>query len=326
MRTTSVFGIALGLIIGLAHPALAQRVPFERSFDANEAPKLDVSTFRGKIDVTVGDPGRVTVAGTVTVRTGWNVPSDALEIARRIAARPPIDQSGNTIRLRSPSDDTEQRAVTVSYQVRVPRGAEVLAVSDSGAIAVRGVSGSVEVRTQSSAIDLSGLGGTADVTTGSGAVTVNGVAGALAVATGSSAFTGRSLRGDVRIRTQSGAVDAVLAGTGDVDVETGSSGIQLQGVRGTLNVKTRSGRVEIQGVPAEPWDVSTGSSAVRMMIGSHNGLAIDATTDSGSVVVDGAAVQGSISKGRVAGTIGGGGPLVRSFSRSGSIHMTVPTR
>ena len=105
---------------GSASPALAQRFPFERSFDVTGPSALDVSTIRGKIDVTVGEPGRIVVVGTATVRVDWNVPSNAADLARKVAANPPIQLEGQTLRLRPPSDPADQRAVTVSYQVRVP--------------------------------------------------------------------------------------------------------------------------------------------------------------------------------------------------------------
>src|SRR5262245_58575220 len=129
---TSVVCVAVALTVGGAAPALAQRLPFERTFEIGGESKLDVSTIRGKIDVTAGEPGRVVVSGPVTVRTGTSLPWNALALAKKIAAYPPIERDGSTIRLRPPSGDDERRAVTVNYQVRVPPDAHVLTVSDSG--------------------------------------------------------------------------------------------------------------------------------------------------------------------------------------------------
>ncbi len=323
MRTQAVFGLVIGLSIAMAAPVLAQRLPFERSFDVNGVPKLDVSTIRGKIDVTAGDAERVVVSGTVTVRVGWDVPANALEIARRIADHPRIERDGNTIRLRPPTDSADQRAVTVSYQLKVPPNTEILAVSDSGATTIRGISGQVVVRTQSAAIELGQLGGSTSVTTGSGAVIVDGVVGALTVTTSSSTFTGRNLQGSVRVRTQSGTVDAALAGQANVDVESGSSGIRVQGVRGPLTLRTESGHLDIDGVPGGPWDLSTASGGLTIAFGSGAAFNVEATSRSGSLTIEGAAVDGSIDKRRIAGTIGGGGPLVRIVSRSGSLRARV---
>jgi DUF4097 and DUF4098 domain-containing protein YvlB len=312
----------LGLVaisVGSASPALAQRFPFERSFDMTGPSALDVSTIRGKIEITAGEPGRIVVVGTATVRVDWNVPANAADLARKVADNPPIQREGQTVRLRPPSDATEQRAVTVSYQVRVPPETEVASTSESGATTVRGVSRAVVIRTQSGAIDVMQLGGAAVVTSGSGSVAAHGVTGSVTVTTSSSSITARSVAGDLRVRTTSGAVDAAMSGEGDADLETGSSAIRLSGIRGAVTVVTQSGRVSLQGVPRRDWVASARSGSVDVATESNVPFTVDASSGSGAVKVIGAAVQGSVSKRKVVGSIAGGGPLMKLASGSGSI-------
>jgi DUF4097 and DUF4098 domain-containing protein YvlB len=278
--------------------------------------------MRGRIDVRGGEPGKVVVIGTVTIRVGWDVPANAMQLARGVADRPPVERDIDTVRLRDPADATERRAVTVSYEVRVPPSSRVMTVSDSGATTIRDVAGPVSVRTQSAAIELDRLGGSTEVITGSGAVAVDDILGALIVETGSGGFEGRALGSDVRIRTRSGQIDAGLANDGDVHVETASSSVQLQGVRGALTVVTQSGRVTIQGAPGDEWNVNTGSGSVHLAIEPGRGFAVQATNRSGSINVEGATVQGSVTKRTVTGTVSGGGPAVHVTSRSGSIRFT----
>jgi len=322
MPVRSILALTVAIASCSTSPAFAQRFAFEQRFDAGNAPVLEVSTIRGKIDVAVGEPGRVTVAGTVTVRIGLDVPADAVALARNLADHPPIERAGDTFRLRPPADARELRAVTVSYQVRVPANTTVLTVSDSGATTVRDVSGAVTVRTQSGAIALTNLGADAEVATGSGSVTADRVTGLLAVTTTSSAVRGAALGGGLRVRTGSGTVDATFVGTGDVDVETESSAIRMGGVRGGLKAATQSGRVTVSGAPRAPWQVATGSGAVDLEFAKSAEFSLDANTRSGSVRVEGF-VPSSSSKGRAAGTIGRGGPTVGVTSRSGSIRVTV---
>jgi hypothetical protein len=304
-----------------ASPALAQRLPFERTLEVSGPVSLDVSTIRGKIEVLAGDAGRVVVSGTVTVRVGLLLPADALEIAKRIAAAPPIEQDGAVVRLRAPSDAAAQRAVIVAYQVRVPPAASVSTASDSGATVVSGISGPVTVRTHSAAIDLSSLGGAAHVTTGSGAVRIDGVDGALTVETSSSRITARRIGSSLRLRTQSGAVEAGFVGTGDVDVETGSSAIRLIRVRGGVTASSQSGRITIDGSPSRDWALKTGSSNVEVTLHPGAGARLEASSGSTNVGVQHAFFEGTTGKGRVNGTIGRGGPAVRITSRSGQIQV-----
>jgi hypothetical protein len=115
-------------------------------------------------------------------------------------------------------------------------------------------------------------------------------------------------------------VEAALASNGDVDVETGSSAIRVTCVHGALTASTQSGRITLAGTPTGTWSVSTGSSGVELSIAAAN-FGVEAESGSGSVKVENATVQGSVSKGRVSGSVGTGGPLVKVTSRSGSIRI-----
>jgi len=306
--------------------AFAQRFPFERTFQIAGPAKLDVSTVRGRIEISTGPPDRIVVEGVATVRTAWDAPSNAVELARQVAANPPLEQAGDTLRLAIPTDGATRRAVTVSYHVRVPPATEVRASSESGETSVRGITAPVNVRTQSGAIDLRELAGLVSVSSESGAVSAADITGALSVTTSSSSITGSGLGSSLKVRTQSGAVQADLTGSGDVEVETGSSEIRLRGVRGGLVAKTQSGRVTVQGAPGRAWAATTGSSSVNLDVEIGVGFSVDAVSRSGSVVVEGGEIQGSVTKGAVKGTINGGGVPVRVSSGSGSIRIQLGTR
>lgn len=321
MATRSlVVGVFLLAALTIAAPASAQRFAFERTYDVASSPVVDVATTRGKINVRVGEPGSVVVTGAATVRVGLTIPVNAIDRARRVAANPPIEQSGANLRLRSPADPDDNLAMTVNYDVRVPLNTRVIAVSDSGAIEVRDVAGHVEVRTQSAAILLLSLGA-ADVETGSGAVRVDGATGAVRVTTSSSAITARGLSGGLHARTGSGRVIASFTGAGPVNIGTSSSAIELSGVSGVLTTTTESGRTTISGVPSAPWDVNAGSGSIDVGFDSAVNATLRASTGSGSVETPERMVKGSIEKRHVEGAIGQGGPTVRLASRSGSIRV-----
>jgi len=211
--------------------------------------------------------------------------------------------------------------MTVAYAVSVPRGTVVRTNSDSGETTIAGVNGKVSVRTESASIRVRDLSGDADVTTQSGSVDADSVGGNLDVTTQSSRVSVRNLGAGLRVRTQSGAVEGTFRGPGNVDVGTGSSAIDLVGVNGGLTATSNSGRIRVSGLPTEPWQVTSGSGSFELDFDSNAKLTLDARSGSGSVRVDGSALQGSTSKGAASGTVGGGGPLVRANSRSGSIRV-----
>lgn len=287
MRATARV-VALSLLFGAAPSlAFAQRFDFERTFDVDGPIRLEVSTLRGTIEVVAGEPGRIVVDGVAAVRIGWDVPLNAVELARQVAGAPPIERAGAVLRLRVPADRAAQRAVNVSYRVRVPPDTDVRSTSESGATSISGVSAPVDVHTQSGAIDVVDLSGAVRVSTGSGAVAARNISGALAVRTSSSAFRGTRLGSSLHVRTQSGRVDAALEGHGDVDVETGSSAVSLD--------LERSG-----------------------------GFLLDAASRSGSITVEGSSVSGSVTKRAARGTVGNGGPTVLLRTGSGAIRVQSP--
>jgi hypothetical protein len=311
------------VMMAVAVPAAAQRLPFERTIDVMPGTTLDVSTVRGKVNVQSHEMRQIRIEGTVTIRpsAGFTTTGDPMVIARRVADRPRIEVAGNVVRLRPPAEPDELRVLTVSYDVWVPRDTPVVVKSDSGAVDVTGVAGPVSVATESSAITLSRLEGKTDVKTGSGDVKVDRASGGLRVVTQSSAITLRGLSGPLDARTQSGALRASFAGAGSADVETGSSEIQLDGLSGKLTVRTQSGRVNVRGAPTAAWDVTTGSSLIVASFEPSAKFTLDATSSSSSVKVTGVPVDGFAAKERVSGKVGGGGPAVRLASRSGQIHI-----
>jgi hypothetical protein len=279
-------------------------------------------TERGAIEIRAGKPDRVVVTGTVTVRLGLTTPPNAIDLARAIAATPPVQREQSTIRLRPPAGNAERRAATVSYIVEVPPRTSVTTRTDSGATSVSGVGGATAITTESAAIRLAQMGGTVIVITGSGAIEANQVAGAMVVTTRSSAFKGIGLGGGLTLRTGSGAVNATFTGNGVVSVETGSSGIRLVNVRGPLHTTSRSGRTIVSGTPSGAWELSAGSGSMELTLDRAADVTLDLATGSGSIVLRGLTVQGSVSKQRVSGKVGNGGPAIRASTRSGSLLLS----
>ena len=177
MPTQSV-AVALLIVTAFAWPAAAQRVRFEQTLDTPTAVTLDVSTLDGRIELRTGPPGQVRVRGAATVRVAFNVPANAPELARQIAANPPIERAGYILWLRPPSEPVQRRAATVSYDVMVPPGTIVRARSDSGEIVATDLSATTTLRTQSGRIDVTSSGGDLEIVTGSGAVNIHGAAAA----------------------------------------------------------------------------------------------------------------------------------------------------
>ncbi len=323
MTTLACRTAVFATLLTIATPCvlLAQTFTFERSFRADGTVALDVSNGRGRITVSAGEDDAVVVSGTVTVRTGLNVPMNARQLAQTAAEKPPVTETGRTIQVREPTDPMVRAAVTIAYEIKVPAGARVSTTTGGGETRIEGLSGQVSVRTSSAAIALAGLSGVTAVDTGSGDVTIADQSGALTITTKSSRITARSLSANVTARTGSGEVRLVYAGRGDVDVQTQSSAVTIEGLDGGLKAVTGSGHVRILGAPRSAWTVTTGSGAVDVVLGSDASANLEATTGGGAVRVDKAYLTGTIGPRRAAGTINGGGPVITLTSRSATITI-----
>jgi len=257
----------------------------------------------------------------VSVRTGFNVPVNAGQLAQTAASQPPISEAGRTIQIREPVDPMVRAAVTIAYDIKVPPGLKVTTESSGGAISIDGLTGLVSVRTSSGAVTLARLSGATTVETGSGDVTITNQSGAISVTTKSSRISAEGLAANLTARTGSGAITLSYVGRGDADVQTQSSAVDIEGLDGGLKAVTGSGHVKVTGAPRSAWAITTGSGALDVILNSDASATVEATTGGGSVRVDKAYLAGTIGARRVSGTINGGGPAVTLTSRSATITI-----
>lgn len=302
MRVSSVLAASLFSLAPTL--ALAQPLTFERSLTVGASPSLDASADSGNVTVRAGAGSTIVVKGTVEVRKGWNVPSNAAELAKQVAANPPITQTADAVKVGRIADETARKAVSVSYDITVPAATLVAANSGSGNVAVSGIANAVKANSGSGNIDVSGIGGDVDARTGSGNVTVTDAKKAANLSSGS------------------GNITATLTGQGDVKASTGSGDITLKGVVGLLSANTGSGSIGVEGKPTGDWRLSAASGDVNVVVPSEQGFTLDASTASGSLDISAPmTVQGRIDRRRVQGTVRGGGPTLRLSTASGDIAV-----
>jgi DUF4097 and DUF4098 domain-containing protein YvlB len=275
MKHLLVAATALALA---ALPALASEATFERTLSVNGKVELSVSTGSGNIHLTPGSGNRVHIFGRV--KSGWGG-SD--ERVREIAAHPPIEQTGNIVRIGGHHENL--RNISIDYEIEAPAEAYLDADSGSGNITDDGV------------------GENAKLSTGSGDIHATGLHGGFSAGTGS------------------GNIYAEQTGEGDVKAETGSGNIELRNLHGGLRAGTGSGNIKVGGTPASPWHLETGSGNVEFWAGNA-ALTLDAETGSGGIHTDKEMLtQGSSDRHHITGKINGGGPTVRIETGSGNIQV-----
>ena len=261
-----------------AIPALATEQTFERTLTVNGRVELSVATGSGNIHLTHRSGSQIHVVGRV--KSNWGG-SD--EKVREIAANPPIEQTGNIVRIGTHRENLHN--ISIDYEIEAPADAYLEAGSGSGNVTDDGV------------------GENSKLNTGSGNVRATG------------------LRGSMTLNTGSGNIYAEQAGGGDVKANTGSGSIELKNVQGGLRAETGSGDIKIGGSPTAPWHLQTGSGSVELWVGDAP-LTLDAESGSGGIHTDREMLtQGSNDRHHVTGKLNGGGPTVRVETGSGDIRV-----
>jgi putative adhesin len=275
MKQFLVIAAALAMA---AIPALAVEATFERSLSVNGRVELTVATGSGNIHLMRGSGNQVHVFAKV--KSNWG---GSEERVREIAANPPIEQTGNIIRIGARHENLHN--ISIDYEIEAPVDAYLDAGSGSGNI-----------------ID-DGIGENAKLNTGSGNIRATELHGGFAVGTGS------------------GDIYAEQTGQGDVKAQTGSGNIELKSLRGGLHAETGSGTIKVGGTPTSSWRLETGSGNVEFWA-SDAPLTLDAETGSGSIHTDREMLmQGSSDRHHITGKLNGGGPTVRIETGSGSIRV-----
>jgi len=259
-------------------PALASEATFERNLSVNGRVELSVATGAGNIHITHGSGTQIHVFGRVKSSWGGNE-----QKVKDIAANPPIEQTGNIIRVGNHHENLHN--ISIDYEIEAPENTYLDAGSGSGNVTDDGV------------------GENAKLNTGSGNIHASGLHGGFSVDTGS------------------GDIYAEQTGQGDVKAQTGSGNIELKNLRGGLRAGTGSGDIKITGAPTSDWKLETGSGSIELWSGDAP-LTLDASTGSGSVHTDREMLtQGSSDRHHITGKLNGGGPTVRIETGSGDVRI-----
>ena len=263
----------------VAQSESSNTMSFDRAISVGGEAQLIVSTGSGNIHLTRDSGNEVHIHGKIHVSDNGSE-----EQARQIAANPPIEQSGNVIRV-GQQHEQHWRGISIDYQIEAPAGTILGANSGSGDIVDEGV------------------GQNAKLETGSGDIRAT------------------ALQGAFEVKTGSGNITAEQTGQGEVKAETGSGNIEIKDIHGSFRAETGSGDIMATGTPSAAWTLETGSGNIEMWSGNAP-LTLDASTGSGSVITDHEMlVKGSLDHHHITGNLNGGGPLVRVKTGSGDIRV-----
>jgi hypothetical protein len=307
----------------IAFPPIGARASaegtFQRSLSVNGPVDIDVTTGSGSITVRTGSSDKVEINGRIKA-SGWS--DNAEERVRRLQANPPIQQSGNSIRIGHIDSADLRHNISISYELVVPAATELKAHSGSGSQTVDGIRGPLEVSAGSGSVKISNIGNTVEAETGSGSIDVDHVKGNVRARAGSGSIRASDVGGGFEGNTGSGHISLEQTAPGAVRAETGSGGMELRGVRGSLQATAGSGGISAEGEPTAGWMVHTGSGSIHLRLPNDAAFDLSARTSSGSISVNRpVTVQGTFGRKEIRGKVRGGGVPVEVQTGSGNIEI-----
>jgi DUF4097 and DUF4098 domain-containing protein YvlB len=264
--------------MALKEGAASSEATFDRNLSFNGTLDLSVNTSSGDISFTRGTANQIRIHGIVKASEN----GDPAQV-QQIAANPPIEQDGNTVRIGAHEQNLHN--ISISYVIEAPADTLLNAASASGDIANTGV------------------GNGAKMITSSGNITATG------------------LQGGFKVQSASGDIAIDGAGHGDARAQTGSGDIDLKGVNGALDAQTGSGTIKAAGTPSSPWKLQAGSGDIQLTTGSAP-MDLDVSTGSGDISAPSSkAMQDSKDHHHLRTHLNGGGPEVRASTGSGDIRI-----
>lgn len=278
--------LAAGLAAGAA-PALqaAQVGSFHRQLQVHGGATLYVATGSGSIHVT-GTPGStVTIDATIHDSGGLFFGGTDPKVVKELEDHPPIEQSGNVIRIERPRDSWFEH-LSISYIITTPPDTELHANAGSGSIDAGGLKGNADLQTGSGHIHVDDIAGSVRAGTGSGGIDFEQIGGDARLTTGSGSIRGGRVAGHVYANSGSGHISMDSVGQGG-ELHTASGGMDLDQVAGDLTARSSSGDVRVTGQlgAQNQWRISAASGSIEISLPQSTFAQARLETASGSIHV-----------------------------------------
>ena len=311
MNTSIRYLLATGLFSTLivdAHARIDRIV--EKSFSVSGSGVVHVETHGGAIRVLPSDDRVVRVIAKQKINARTEAEAD--ELLKKLELN--FDQQGNDVRVQSKYESKplgfrfrSWPPVQVDFEITVPRTFATDLNTSGGAITVGDLDGKADLRTSGGQIKLGRMGGEVDARTSGGSISLE------------------EARGPVELKTSGGSI-SVGRVAGPAELSTSGGSIKIDSVVSSLRAHTSGGsiRANISGPLTEECSLSTSGGSVSVTVDKSAAFRLDASTSGGGVDASGLTVameNVSRNRSRLAGTVNGGGPLLKLRSSGGGISV-----
>jgi len=302
MRSLRVVIFAVGGLFWLAVTgarAAEYTYNYQKIIDIEQPVVLHLSLERGSVYISGSEDDRLIIEAVKSIRATDE--DEAEEVADHIEIKvevlpEKIDINTNYLQMLSRSPSFWQKVLgagsdsygSVDYRISLP------------------LKSSVQIRSMAADIELSSI---------EGEIQVDNTAGKT---------RGEFLFGPVTVRQPQGEIDLRWV-EGDIRIKSSSATITIQQSRGAIDLITLSGEVKIQTELDSPHDylVETNSGSITFIIPEASSGVLNIETQSGDVQTEMPVAVKSVSRNRLVGEFGRGGPTIRLSSSSGDVTVAL---
>lgn len=277
-----------------------RRESFQYVFDMRPGERLTVDNANGSVEIRGWEQNKIEVSGYKYAAT-----DDALK-----ALRVEVSVSGGVAQVRSHRPSALRGNWGVHYVIRAPRKVNLDRIASSnGAIRVEDIEGAARLSTSNGAVNIIRVRGHVDASTSNGSVELYSVEGAVTVRTSNGAVRGDNVRGSLEASTSNGAIEARVTEAGEPR---------------PMRFSTSNGAIKltVEALKSSNIRASTTNGAITLRLPSSAGARVDARSSNSTVSTDFAITsKGEISKKRLQGVIGAGGPTLDLSTTNGPIRI-----
>jgi DUF4097 and DUF4098 domain-containing protein YvlB len=268
--------------------------------------------------------GSVTVVGTNSPGARLVITSrrhDLNELLRFNFREDPGSVTVTAKRLRGRILGWLNRGDSVHWEVQVPAETAVDLDTSGGRLKISGLRSDAKLETSGGGIEARDLVGDLEGHTSGGGIALERIRGKMRVETSGGGIEGSELDGTIDAETSGGSVrlDRV---SGDIRAHSSGGGIHIHDAGGRIEADTSGGGIEATFARgnARGGSLETSGGGIDVSLDPTVGLRIDASGNSVHADVP-ITVRGSVSRGRLEGTMGAGGELLRLHTSGGGVRI-----
>jgi hypothetical protein len=271
---------------------------FHSSYPLKAGGRLSVETFNGSVDISGWDQDTVDISGTK-----YGPSQDEAD-----NLRVDIDNTPDSVSVRVPRPTERRNNQGARLTIKIPRNAQIdRIVTSNSSIHTEDGAGPTHLRTSNGSIRVMDLHGELQAETSNSSIELEGVDGNVRAHSSNGHIRAERVNGSVDADTSNNGVTVDVARTDkEVRIDTSNSGVELELPRNF------SSGVRIQ--------TNNGPITLRMAEGAN--ARISARTSNSSIDTDfEVRARGELSRNRLEGEVGNGGPLIELTTSNSSIHL-----